>query len=67
MSLARSDLLAFARSVRFWALATTASGQPQAAIIGVAVTDRFELVFDTIATSRKAINLRGCPQVGLAM
>lgn len=36
----------------------SASGAPQAAVVGVVVTDRFELVFDTLAETRKAANLR---------
>ncbi|HUR35365.1 MAG TPA: pyridoxamine 5'-phosphate oxidase family protein [Vicinamibacterales bacterium] len=44
---------------RRWAVAASASpaGAPQAALIGVAVTDQLELVFDTLSTSRKATNL----------
>ncbi len=33
-------------------------GAPQAAVVGIVVTDRFELVFDTLAATRKAANLR---------
>src|SRR5215213_9048229 len=51
-------MLAFIRSHR-WAVEASVSlaGAPQAAIIGVTVTDRLELVFDTLSTSRKALNL----------
>jgi hypothetical protein len=31
---------------------------PQAAVVGFVVTDEFEIVFDTLATTRKAANLR---------
>lgn len=34
------------------------SGSPQAAVVGVAITDRFEIVFDTVDSTRKARNLR---------
>ena len=63
-----ADLLAFTRSHR-WAIEATASTTlaPQAAIIGIAVTDRFELVFDTLATSRKAANLRANPLIALVI
>ena len=35
----------------------SASGAPQSALVGVAVTDALEVVFDTVATSRKHRNL----------
>lgn len=37
-------------------------GAPQAALVGIAITDRFELVFDTVDTSRKIDNLRRDPR-----
>ena len=33
-------------------------GAPQAALVGIALTDRFELVFDSVESSRKISNLR---------
>ncbi|HEX9393734.1 MAG TPA: pyridoxamine 5'-phosphate oxidase family protein, partial [Gemmatimonadales bacterium] len=33
-------------------------GAPQSAVVGIAVSDDFEIVFDTLGTSRKAVNLR---------
>ena len=45
----------------------TANGVPQAAIIGVVVTDRFEVFFDTLAGSRKAVNLRHNPAAALVI
>ena len=33
-------------------------GAPQAAIVGIVVSDRFEVFFDTLTSSRKAVNLR---------
>lgn len=36
----------------------TAHATPQAALVGVVVTNRFEVFFDTLAPSRKAVNLR---------
>lgn len=62
------DLLAFIRSHR-WAIEATTSATlaPQAAIIGIAVTDRLELVFDTLASSLKAANLRANPRIALVI
>ena len=34
------------------------NGAPQSAIVGIAVSDAFEIVFDTLASSRKGENLR---------
>jgi hypothetical protein len=39
----------------------------QAAIVGFAVTDLFEIVFDTLDTTRKVQNLRRNPRVALVI
>ena len=64
----KSELLAFLRSHR-WAIEATSSlsGQPQAAIIGFAVTEQLELVFDTLSSSRKAANLSTNPRVAFVI
>ena len=36
----------------------SSSGAPQAAVVGIAVTDAFEIVFATLESTRKAENLR---------
>jgi pyridoxine/pyridoxamine 5'-phosphate oxidase len=38
---------------------------PQAAMVGVAVTDRFEIIFDTMDGTRKAMNLAKNPKIAL--
>jgi hypothetical protein len=54
-----ADLLRFMRRHRYAVQASvTPAGAPQAAVIGIAVTGAFEIVFDTIGGSRKAQNLR---------
>ncbi len=40
---------------------------PQAAVVGIAVTDRFELVFDTLDTTRKSHNLRRNPKIAFVI
>lgn len=45
----------------------SAGGAAQAAIVGFAVTDEFEIVFDTLETTRKAQNLRQDPRVALVI
>ncbi|MBA3457623.1 MAG: pyridoxamine 5'-phosphate oxidase family protein [Deltaproteobacteria bacterium] len=62
----RAELIAFLQETR---LAVQASvhpdGAPQAAVVGVAVTDQLELVFDTLMTSRKYDNLRRDPRCAI--
>jgi hypothetical protein len=43
------------------------SGGPQAAIVGIAVTPKFEIVFDTVDSSRKALNLRANPKIAFVI
>ena len=40
---------------------------PQAAVVGIAVSDRFEIVFDTLSSTRKAINLKANPKAALVV
>lgn len=42
-------------------------GEPQAAVVGVAVSDRIELIFDSVDTSRKVRNLRRDPRVAMVI
>jgi len=64
----RAQLLAFLKRHRYAVQATTsAEGAPQAAVIGIAVTEGLELVFDTLGTTRKAQNLRRDPRVALVV
>ena len=42
-------------------------GHAQAAVVGIAVTDRFEVVFDTLESTRKARNLRSNPRLALVI
>jgi len=54
-----TELIDWVRTQRFAVVASThPDGSVQAAVVGVAVTDELELVFDTLATSRKCENLR---------
>jgi catechol 2,3-dioxygenase-like lactoylglutathione lyase family enzyme len=55
----RAEVLAFMREHKMAVQASVSSSHaPQAAVVGFAVTDDFELFFDTVATTRKAVNLR---------
>ena len=64
----RTELVEFLRA-QPWAVEATidAAGAPQAAVIGVAVTDSLELVFDTLSTSRKHANLLRDTRVALVV
>jgi general stress protein 26 len=64
----RKELLAFMRSERFVAQASVSSDYaPQAAVVGIAVSDDFEIVFDTLHNSRKATNLRANPSIAFVI
>ncbi|HLK93213.1 MAG TPA: pyridoxamine 5'-phosphate oxidase family protein [Polyangia bacterium] len=63
-----SDLLAFLRGYPHAVQASvTPGGAPQAAVVGVAVTDSLELVFDTLGRTRKASNLRHAPRIAFVV
>jgi len=64
----REQLLAFMRRERYATQASASlDGSPQAATVGCAVSDRFELIFDTLAPSRKMANLRVNPKVAFVL
>ena len=64
----RTKLVAFLRQHRLAVEASvSASGSPQAAVVGIAVTDRFEIVFDTVDSTRKAQNLRRNPKLAFVI
>jgi hypothetical protein len=63
----REQLVAFIRRHRWGVVSSIAAdgavGQPQSAVVGVAVSDQLELVFDTLGSTRKARNLRRDPRI----
>lgn len=66
--MSRDDLLAFMREHKYAVQASVSvDGSPQAAIVGIIVSEQFEVFFDTLGTSRKAINLRHNPVAALVM
>ena len=61
-------LLKFLREQRLAVQASVSSSLgPQAAVVGYAVTDKFEIVFDTLDSSRKGQNLRQNPKIALVI
>jgi PPOX class probable F420-dependent enzyme len=63
-----AQFIEFVRQRGLAVVATRApDGAPEAALVGVAATDRAELVFDTAANSRKCQNLREFPRVAVVV
>ena len=64
----RDRLLAFMRQARYAVQASVNDdGGPQAALVGVVVSDQFEVFFDTLGSSRKAGNLRRRPRAAMVL
>lgn len=62
------ELLEFLRSHRLAVQASVATDAlPQAAVVGIGISDSFEIVFDTLDTTRKARNLRRNPHIALVI
>lgn len=57
-----AELYAFIQNCRFGVLATVSkSGAPQSALVGIAITEQLEIIFDTVKSSRKYPNLIARP------
>jgi len=64
----RAELLQFMRSHSLAVQASASlSAAPQAAVVGIVVTEAFQLFFDTLETSRKVQNLRRSPKVAFVI
>jgi general stress protein 26 len=64
----RDELILFLRRHKLAVQATVASdGAPQAAVVGVAISDELEIVFDTLVTTRKCTNLRANARIALVI
>jgi Pyridoxamine 5'-phosphate oxidase len=63
-----TGVLEFLRSQRYAVqVSVSQTGGPQAALVGYAVTERLELLFDTLQSSRKAGNLRRNPSIAMVV
>jgi hypothetical protein len=63
-----AELLKYMRTHRLAVQASIGAGDTaQAALVGIGVTDAFELVFDTLASSRKARNLRRTANIAFVL
>ena len=64
----RAELVAVLRQYRLAVQSSVApTGAPQAAVVGFAVSDALEIMFDTVASSRKCRNLLADPRVALVV
>jgi hypothetical protein len=64
----RSELLGFMRGHRYAVQASVSvSGASQAALVGIAVTDDLEIVFDSVDTTRKVQNIRQNPRIAFVI
>ena len=62
------QLFRFIAKHKLAALATISpSGEPQAAVVGFAITAELEIVFDTVKTSRKFQNLSANPRIAFVI
>jgi hypothetical protein len=60
----RGELLEFLQRNRLGVVGTISpNGDPQSSLVGIAVTDQLEIVFDTLSTTRKCRNLRRQPRI----
>lgn len=63
-----AELLSFMREHPLAVEASvTADDRPQAAAVGIVITDDFEIFFDTDGASRKVDNLRGNPRIAFVI
>jgi general stress protein 26 len=66
--LTTAELLSFIREHKLAVPASvSAAAAAQAAVVGIVVTDDFEVFFDTAGTSRKVDNLRRHPRIALVI
>jgi pyridoxine/pyridoxamine 5'-phosphate oxidase len=62
------QIFEIAKDKRYLVISTVnASGAPEAALMGFALTSANEVVFDTLSTSRKAMNLAHDPAAALVI
>jgi len=63
-----SEILSFLRRQRFGVISSVGQdGRPQAAVVGLAFTGEGDAIFDTVGSSRKALNLRRDPRASLVL
>jgi nitroimidazol reductase NimA-like FMN-containing flavoprotein (pyridoxamine 5'-phosphate oxidase superfamily) len=64
----KAELLAYLQSQRLGVLGSLSpDNQPQGALVGYAITPKFEILFDTVRTSRKYSNMLANPHVSFTI
>jgi pyridoxine/pyridoxamine 5'-phosphate oxidase len=64
----RDELVPFLQKQRLGIQSTVSpAGDPQAAVVGIAVTPELEIIFDTVDSTRKCRNLRANPKIALVI
>ncbi len=61
----KTELLSYMRSHRLAVIGTAGPNGPQGALVGIAVTDCLQIVFDTASDSRKHRNLQGDARIAV--
>jgi len=68
MTLTRGFIRDFIARHRYGVISSIAGdGRPQSALVGIAVSDALEIVFDTLETTRKIANLRSHPRASFVI
>jgi len=68
VSLTKKEAFDFLKQSPLGAVATVSEhGKPEAAVVNLAVTNDLELVFETLQTNRKCINLRRNPRAAVVV
>jgi hypothetical protein len=63
-----AEIVQFMRQSKYAVVASCSrDGSPQAAVVGIVVSEALEVFFDTLGGSRKIANLRDDPRVALVM
>jgi hypothetical protein len=63
----RAEAFAMLRTHRLAVIGSLSATGPQAALVGIAVTEALDIVFDTVTTSRKFANVIADPRVALVI
>jgi hypothetical protein len=64
-ALSDAELLGYMRGHKLAVVSTQGSDGPQSALVGIAITDGFQIIFDTLSTSRKHANLVREPRIAV--
>lgn len=68
MTVSKADIYSFIRERKSGIVCTVSqNGEPQAARVYIAVTPELELIFYTLQTNRKCVNLRRDPRIAVVI